>query len=59
MKRKSYLFSGYKQGNKASLVYLKCKLQRDRYGWWILKLKCQKTVERIYLETSKEETRYR
>ena len=53
MKGKCYVFSGHKQRNKVSLVYLESELQQDRYGWIIFKLKCQKTVERTYLETSK------
>ena len=35
IKRKWCLFSGYKQRNKVSLVYLDGKLQQDRYGWCI------------------------
>ena len=39
-------------------MYLKCKLQEDSYGWCIFKWKCQKTVERTYLEeeNTKEKT---
>ena len=40
MEGKSNVFGGYKQKNKVCLVYLKCKLQEDSYGWCILKLKC-------------------
>ena len=32
MKGKYYPFSGFKQRNKAYLVYLECKLQEDSYG---------------------------
>ena len=53
MKGKCYVFSGYKQRNKLCLVYLECKLQQDSYGWCIFKLKCKKTVEKTYIETSK------
>ena len=45
MKGKCYVFSGYEQRNKVCFVYLECKLQQDRYGWCIFKLKCQKAVE--------------
>ena len=31
----------------------------DKYGWRIFKLKWEKTVDRTYLETSKQQTRYR
>ena len=59
MKGKCYVFGGYKERNNACLVYLKCKLQRDRYEWWVFKSKCQKTVGRRYLEKRKQETRCR
>ena len=59
MKDKCYVFSCYKQRNKVRLGYLECKLQHDRYGWCIFKLKCQKTIEKIYLETSKQQADYR
>ena len=59
MKGKCYPFSGFKQRNKAYLVYLECKLQEDSYGWCSFKLKCGKTVEITYLETSKQQTRCR
>ena len=59
MKVKCYVFSSYKQRNNVFLVYLVGKLQQDGYGWCIFKLKCQKMVERIYLETSKWQTRHR
>ena len=58
MEGKCYVFSGYKQRNKVCLVYLEWKLQQDTYGWGILKLKCKKTVEKIYLEISKQQRRY-
>ena len=56
MKGKCYTFSRYKQTNKVLFLYFQCKRQKDRYGWCILRLNCQKTVERIYLETTKQET---
>ena len=58
MKGKCYIFSSYKQTNKVCLVYLEWKLQQDSYGWYILKLKDQKAVERTYLEASKQQTSY-
>ena len=58
MKSKGYVFSAYEQRNKVSLVYLKCKLQHEKYGGCIFKLKCQRTVERTYLENTKQQTRY-
>ena len=59
MKIKCYVFGGYKQRNNVCFVYLYYKLQQDSYGWCIFKLKCQKTVERTYLETTKQQRRYR
>ena len=59
MKSKCYVFSGYKERNKACLVYLDYKLQKDSNGSPIWKLKCRKTAERTYLETSKQQRRYR
>ena len=59
MKNKCDVFNGYKQRNKVRLVYLECKLQQDSYGWCFFSLKCQKTVERTDLETSKDQTIYR
>ena len=59
MKGKYYVFSGYKQRNKVFLVYLDCKHQQDRYGWYFFKLNRQKTAEKTYLEKSKPTTRYR
>ena len=53
MKEKCYVFAGYKQRNNVWLIYLECKLQQDRYGWRIFKLKLQKTAERRYLERTK------
>ena len=59
MKGKCYVFSRYKQWNKVCLVYFECHLHQDRYDWCIYKLKCQKAVERTYVETSKQQTTYR
>ena len=59
MKGRYYLFSGYKQRNNVCLVYLECKVKEDRDGWYTFKLKWQKTRERTYLKTSKQQTRYR
>ena len=59
MKGKYCGFSGYKQRNKVCLVYLETKQQQNGYGSCVFKLKCQKTVERTYLETNKQQTRYR
>ena len=55
MKGKCDVFSGYKQTIKVGLVYVESKLKLDKYGWCIYKLKCQKMVERRYLETNKQE----
>ena len=55
MKDKCYTFRRYKQTNKVLFVYFQCKRQEDRYGWCIFKLNCQKTVERIYLEPTKQQ----
>ena len=46
MEDKCYVLNGYKQRNNVCFKYLECKLQEDRYGWWIFKLKCHKTAER-------------
>ena len=54
IKGKCYVFSGYKQQNKAGLVYLESKLKQDSYGLCISKLKCQKAVEEIYSDTRKQ-----
>ena len=35
------------------------KLQKDRYHWYVLKLKWPKAVELAYLEANKQETKYR
>ena len=51
---KCYLFSVYIQRNKNISEYLGCKLQEDGYCECIFKLKCHKTVQRTYLETSKQ-----
>ena len=53
-----YDFSGYKQKNKMCSVYLESKLQQDRYGSGVFKCKSQKTVQRKYLQTSKQQTKY-
>ena len=45
-KSKCYVFSGYKQRNKVWLVYFEWKLQQNRYGWWIFKLKCHQTAKK-------------
>ena len=58
MKGKSYVLSRSKQRNKVQLVYLECELQEDSYGVCFFKLKCLKTVERTYLEASKQQTKY-
>ena len=58
MNSKCYVFSSYKQRNKVPLVFLEWQLQQDRYGSCIFKWKIQKTVERTYLETSKQQRRY-
>ena len=39
-------------------VFLEYELQQDSYGWCIFNLKCQKTVERTFLETSKQHTKF-
>ena len=59
MKDKYCGFSGYKQRTKVCLVYLETKQQQNRYGSCVFKLKCQKTVERTYLKTSKQKRKYR
>ena len=59
MKGKSYVFRYFYQRSKVCLVYLKCKLQQDSYGWCISNLKCQRTVESTYLKKSKLERGYR
>ena len=33
------------------MVYSGCKLEQDTYGWSILKLKWEETLEKTYLET--------
>ena len=38
---------------------LEFKLQQAAYGWWILKLKWEKTVERTDLQTGNQKTEYR
>ena len=59
MKGKCYVFSGYKQKNKVRFVNLDYKLEHDMYRWSIFRLKCQKMVERTYLETDKQQTKSR
>ena len=60
MKGKCCVFNGYQQRNKVFLVYLQWKLQQDGYGSCIFKLKCQRTVEKTYLQKKKQQqTRYR
>ena len=54
IKDKCYVFGGYKERSKVSLVYLERELQQHRYGWYIFKLKCQKMEEKTYLERSKQ-----
>ena len=56
---KCYIFTAYKDRNKKWVVYLERKLQEDGYGWCIFMYKCKKTVEKMYLETSKQQTKYR
>ena len=51
MKGKCYVFSGYKQ----RIQVLECKLKEDRYSWCIFKLKLQKTVDKTYLEPTKQQ----
>ena len=46
-----------KTNNNVCLVYLKSKLQQDRYKWCIYLLKCLKSKEKTHLEASKEQTR--
>ena len=53
MKGKCYVFGGYKMRNKVYLVDLEWKLQEATWNWWILNLKCQKTVELTYSGRSK------
>ena len=45
--------------NDNHVLYLECKLQQDRYGSCIYKLKSKKTEQTTYLGTSKQQTRYR
>ena len=59
MKGISYVFSGYKEINNQCLGYLENKLEQDSHGWCIWNLNLQKSIERTYLETSKQERRYR
>ena len=57
MKIKCYVFSGYKHRNNVCFVYLESQLQKNGYGWSVFKLKSVKTVEKTYLETSKQQAR--
>ena len=59
MKAKCYVLSNYKQRKNVWLLYLEFKLQQDRYSYCNSKLKCYQGVEGIYLETSKQEGKYR
>ena len=59
IKGKCYVLRAYNSRNKVCFVYLERQLQQHRYGLCIFKIKCQKTVETTYLDTSKEETRRR
>ena len=59
MKSKSFDFGRYKQRNMVSLLYLQCKLQEYGYVSRIFKLKCKKMVRERYLETTKQQKRYR
>ena len=58
-KDKCYGCSSYKESNKECLVYLECKLRQHSYGSPIFKLKFQEMVETPYLDTCKQQTRYR
>ena len=58
MKGKPFVFRVYKQKIKVPFLYLECKLQENRYGRWIFKLKRYKTLETTYLETIKQQTKY-
>ena len=51
--------SSYTQTCKLRLIYLKGKLQQDRCLWCDYKLKCQKTIQIIYLQAHKQQTKYR
>ena len=57
-KGKCYFFSGYTQINKMWLLHLECKLWQDSHTLCTLELKCQKSVDRTYIERRKQETRY-
>ena len=59
MKGKCYVFSRCKQRKKVYFGYLECKLEENGYVRCTFKLKGQKTIERTYLETGKQQTRYR
>ena len=47
----------WKLEEKVSLVYLECKLIKDKYGSCIFNLKFRKTVEKSSLYTSKQQTK--
>ena len=49
MKRKCYVFGGYKETNDLCLMYLSCNLRQVQYSRCIFKLKWEKAVERTYL----------
>ena len=59
MQGRCYVSSVCQQRNKVRLVYLECGLGQDRSTWDISKLKCQKAVDRSYLETRKRQRSYR
>ena len=46
MESKCYAFRRYKKINKLCLVYLQCKLNQDRYGGSISKLKFKKKMRK-------------
>ena len=52
------VFRGCKQTSKVCYLDLECKLQQDSTVWCIYKFKGYKTVQRRYLATSKQQTRY-
>ena len=58
MNQKYHVFSGYKERGKVGPVYFEGKPQQKKYGWRIFRLKCKKKVEKTYLQTSKQQTRY-
>ena len=58
MKGKCHVFNGEKQRNNVCLVYLEQKLKECSYSSYLSKLKCQKTEDRRYLDTAKQQTRH-